>query len=82
MLSRTGLVSIAVLMLAAVSPAQAYRHSSGWYYRSTDGSMIHRPTHGNIDYGRVTAVCADGNRSFSHHHRGTCSHHGGVVSWR
>ncbi|MGI4945760.1 MAG: DUF3761 domain-containing protein, partial [Janthinobacterium lividum] len=57
------------------------RHSSGSYYRSTDGSMVHSPTKGNGNYGRVTARCGDGSNSFSHHHQGTCSHHGGVSSW-
>jgi len=59
-------------------PAEASR---GGYYRSVDGSMVHGPTRGNQDYGAVTARCRDGSRSFSHHHRGTCSHHGGVAGW-
>src|SRR6266567_3670174 len=29
----------------------------------------------------ATAQCADGTYSFSLHHSGTCSHHGGVVQW-
>jgi hypothetical protein len=29
----------------------------------------------------ATAQCRDGSYSFSEHHRGTCSHHGGVASW-
>lgn len=29
----------------------------------------------------VTARCADGTFSFSQHHSGTCSHHGGVAAW-
>ena len=79
---RTSLAAFVALMLLAISPADAYRHGSRGYYRSVDGSMVHRPTRGNIDYGRVSAVCGDGSRSFSHHHQGTCSHHGGVASWR
>lgn len=66
---------LATLVLFAV-PAEARR--SG-YYRSVDGSMVHGPTRGNQDYGPVTARCRDGTRSFSHHERGTCSHHGGVA---
>jgi len=69
--------TLAALLLLSV-PAEARR--SG-YYRSVDGSMVHRPTRGNQDYGAVTARCRDGTRSFSHHHRGTCSHHGGVAGW-
>jgi len=29
----------------------------------------------------ASAKCRDGTYSFSEHHRGTCSHHGGVASW-
>ncbi len=29
----------------------------------------------------ATAKCRDGSLSFSAHHRGTCSHHGGVAQW-
>ena len=29
----------------------------------------------------ATAQCRDGSYSFSQHHSGTCSHHGGVATW-
>jgi len=29
----------------------------------------------------ATALCNDGTYSFSQHHSGTCSHHGGVAEW-
>jgi hypothetical protein len=29
----------------------------------------------------ATALCRDGTYSFSQHHSGTCSHHGGVATW-
>ncbi len=29
----------------------------------------------------ASARCRDGSFSFSLHHRGTCSHHGGVAQW-
>jgi hypothetical protein len=29
----------------------------------------------------ATARCRDGTLSYSEHHRGTCSHHGGVADW-
>jgi hypothetical protein len=32
-------------------------------------------------YYTVSAQCADGSYSFSQHHQGTCSYHGGVVRW-
>jgi hypothetical protein len=28
-----------------------------------------------------TAKCRDGTYSYSHHRRGTCSHHHGVAKW-
>ncbi|WP_231947150.1 DUF3761 domain-containing protein [Leifsonia sp. 21MFCrub1.1] len=31
--------------------------------------------------GGATALCNDGTLSFSAHHQGTCSHHGGVREW-
>lgn len=79
---QAAMTALAASLLLLTSPAQAYRHGYGEYYQSTDGTMVHRPTRGNTDYGPVTAICGDGSRSFSHHHQGTCSHHGGVASWR
>jgi hypothetical protein len=29
----------------------------------------------------ATAICNDGSCSYSAHHQGTCSHHGGVAEW-
>ena len=51
------------------------------YYRSVDGSLVHRPTRDNQDYGKITARCGDETRSYSDHSRGTCSRHGGVTRW-
>lgn len=31
--------------------------------------------------GRATAICNDGHTSYSRHHSGTCSDHGGVQQW-
>jgi hypothetical protein len=31
--------------------------------------------------GGPTAMCNDGTVSYSQHHQGTCSHHGGVAVW-
>jgi hypothetical protein len=69
------------LGILASSSAFAFQDDSQEYYRSTDGSMVHRPTKQKGNYGHVTAICEDGSRSFSHHARGTCSHHGGVKEW-
>jgi uncharacterized protein DUF3761 len=79
--------ALAALALLATGPALArdYRSdpSSHGYYHSTDGSTVHGPTRReNAAYGRVTADCRDGTHSYSHHHSGTCSGHGGVANWR
>ena len=78
--------ALAALALLVGTPAVArgtYGGSSHHYYRSSDGSMVHGPTRGdNPAYGRVTATCRDGTSSYSHHHQGTCSGHGGVGAWR
>lgn len=75
-------VIAALLALCLASPADAYYrhhgHASHGYYTSSDGHRVHGP-----DYNRhnVTAHCGDGTLSHSRHHRGTCSHHGGVAHW-
>lgn len=84
-------VRIAALVLAisviATQPADARRHHhyqadySDSYYTNSYGHRVHRPTH---SYGRpagASARCSDGTWSFSEHHSGTCSHHGGVSQW-
>lgn len=73
-----------------VRPFHGHRHDVGHHdvdgcsdeeYRSSDGACVHRPFHTNRHVGGETAVSRDGTHSMSHHHRGTCSHHGGVASW-
>lgn len=52
-------------------------------YTNVDGATVHSPadsTDGSVPVG-ATAQCVDGTYSFSQHHSGTCSHHGGVASW-
>jgi hypothetical protein len=58
---------------------QTHRH-----YKAKDGHEVHSPaksTHNQVPAG-ASAQCRDGTYSFSQHRRGTCSHHGGVRSWR
>jgi hypothetical protein len=68
----------------AASAASASPHliESG-HYRNVDGAVVHSPAH--TDTGAApagaSAQCRDGSYSFSAHHRGTCSHHGGVARW-
>ena len=73
-----------VIIAAALVVALA----SGWgaqaddYYLNSNGQRVHRPEYaGHVPRG-ATAICRDGTYSFSKHHRGTCSHHGGVAKWR
>lgn len=52
-------------------------------YTNKDGNTVHRPAHSKSDKipQGATAKCRDGSYSFSQHHRGTCSRHGGVSAW-
>lgn len=62
------------------SEAQLQEHE---HYTNSDGKRVHSPAHvvgGGIPAG-ASAKCGDGSYSFSLHHRGTCSHHGGVAQW-
>jgi hypothetical protein len=73
---------IAIWALLSSGPALAFQDDSQEYYRSTDGSEVHRPTHApDRNYRHETAFCRDGTHSYSHHYRGTCSHHSGVKQW-
>jgi hypothetical protein len=52
-------------------------------YVNRDGVVVHDPAHtvsGAVPPG-ASAQCRDGSYSFSLHHSGTCSHHGGVSRW-
>lgn len=53
------------------------------YYTNSSGNTVHAPAYtndGSVPAG-ASARCGDGTYSFSQHHRGTCSHHGGVAVW-
>ncbi|SAK72108.1 hypothetical protein AWB75_03833 [Caballeronia catudaia] len=54
------------------------------HYVNRDGNTVHSPAHsrsGTVPTG-ATAQCRDGTYSFSQHHSGTCSRHGGVAQWQ
>jgi len=90
---RHACVAIAAGMWLAAAPAFAYssagaapdesdldNHST---YQNRSGETVHSPAHsksGRVPEG-ATARCRDGTYSFSRHHRGTCSGHGGVAAW-
>ncbi|WP_407696537.1 DUF3761 domain-containing protein [Sphingomonas abietis] len=51
------------------------------YYTNVSGHRVHRPVRSSNRPTGASARCGDGSWSFSEHHQGTCSHHGGVSSW-
>jgi hypothetical protein len=69
---------------SAASAASANPHLvEQGQYRNVDGVAVHAPAH--TDTGArpagASAQCRDGSDSFSLHHRGTRSPHGGVAQW-
>ncbi|BBZ30049.1 hypothetical protein MMAD_43440 [Mycolicibacterium madagascariense] len=79
--------SLIGLVQAASAPATVIACGGGTYENS-DGICIPDPSApggGGSDGGAipagVTAVCRDGDYSYSTHHSGTCSGHGGVSQW-
>ena len=75
----------AVLALSVGASAVArprYSDSSGEpFYMNVSGHHVHRPTRVSRKPSGATAHCGDGSWSFSEHHQGTWSHHGGVADW-
>jgi hypothetical protein len=75
-------VALAVLAaIALVVPAWASGDDAN-FYTNVSGNHVHRPEHSDKPPAGATAHCRDGTWSFSQHHSGTCSHHGGVAAWR
>jgi hypothetical protein len=50
-------------------------------YTNVDGNTIPDPVSAAAPPPGATAQCNDGTYSFSQHHSGTCSSHGGVARW-
>jgi len=74
---------IAALLWTATALAQQQPGDCG-YYVNRSGDTVPRPC-GNVRQEAppqgATAVCRDGTYSYSEHHAGTCSRHGGVQGW-
>jgi hypothetical protein len=84
------------VMALIISPADAYSSRADartqpdesdltyhGHYVNHDGRDVHSPSRtkdGAVPPG-ATAHCGDGTYSFSQHHSGTCSRHGGVAEW-
>jgi len=66
--------------LATVVLGQAAAAADG-HYTNVSGHRVRRPVHSNHIPAGASARCRDGTYSFSEHHSGTCSHHGGVATW-
>jgi len=66
-----------------VAQASSAELQSDGHYVNKDGEKVHSPSKTKSDQAPAgaSARCADGSYSFSQHHQGTCSHHGGVATW-
>lgn len=57
--------------------------TSHGHYVNKSGQEVHSPAkakNGGVP-AAASAKCSDGTYSFSRHHSGTCSRHGGVAKW-
>jgi hypothetical protein len=64
----------------APAPAPAPSCPNGTYVNSS-GNTVCSPYASSSAPAGATAKCNDGTYSFSQHHSGTCSSHGGVAEW-
>jgi hypothetical protein len=71
------LIGAVCFCMSLASEADAFQCNSGHYVNSS-GVIVHSPSCGKPSEGHETAICRDGSHSYSMHHRGTCSHHGGL----
>ena len=79
--------------IVASGPTTVLASCGAGYYQNSDGQCIPDPSSGLPPGGApglvgsggppagATAICRDGDYSFSTHHTGTCSGHGGVKQW-
>ena len=65
-------------VLHSIPVEAASCHSTGGYYTNSSGQLIPSPRCGKSQGTHASAICRDGSHSYSRHHRGTCSKHGGV----
>ncbi len=68
--------------IIAAHPDWTTTLSTNTTYSNVNGNTVHSPSYSSSGVpAGATAQCGDGTYSFSLHHSGTCSHHGGVSSW-
>lgn len=72
---------LAVALLSPIAASASTCHATPGSYTDVDGDTVHRPVCVTTHQAGETAICNDGSHSFSRHHAGTCSHHGGVAEW-
>jgi hypothetical protein len=77
-------IALVVGAIPDVAPAYDPGSTNCGFYINRDGQSVPRPC-GNwrnqpTPQG-ASARCRDGTYSFSRHHSGTCSRHGGVAGW-
>ena len=75
------LVGLTAGTVSAKGHAHSYhapRSTSHSYYTNVSGHRVHSPSSSRAG---ASAQCRDGSYSYSEHHSGTCSHHGGVSTW-
>jgi hypothetical protein len=71
-------------LLIAATEAVAQQPGDCGYYVNRSGNTVSRPCGNRREEAPpqgTTATCRDGTYSYSQHHSGTCSGHGGVQSW-
>jgi hypothetical protein len=75
------LLAAALVICFAAQSGKALAYAcNNIYYVNSSGHLVHSPSCGQ-KHEKRTAECRDGSVSFSEHHRGACSHHGGVAHW-
>jgi hypothetical protein len=79
MLRLLGVAAIVAAFAMMPEKASAFACNNNQYV-NVSGHLVHSPTC-ETEPGHHTAHCRDGSESFSEHHQGTCSHHGGVDHW-
>lgn len=71
--------AVPVAPAPAPAPAAAGGSTSGDTYTNVDGNQIQGPVQAASRPAGSTARCNDATYSYSQHHSGTCSSHGGVA---
>jgi hypothetical protein len=77
----TKTVEADVAMVAAMADTSVPSCNEATSYINSSGNCVHRPETAGTAPAGATAQCTDGEYSFSQHHAGTCSGHGGVAKW-